>query len=149
MSDDSAEKKLHVDADWKEQVRAEKERLAREKPAAGQTSTAAGAKAGSGATGDAVGDRAGGADEGDRRPLPPATFEGFVETLAAQALLFLTPQKDPESGATTVNLDLAKHTIDLLGVLEEKTRGNLTDGETKALDAALYQARMAYVQLAR
>lgn len=129
---DSQEKKLHVDADWKEQVRAEKDRLA-----SGPTSEATAA----GAADDS------GADDASR-PMPPASFEQLVQTLATQALLFLSPEHDPKTGRPLRNIDLAKHSIDLLTVLEEKTRGNLTDAEKGLLDTVLYQIRMAYVQAA-
>lgn len=130
--DDTREKTLHVDADWKEQVQAEKDRLARE-----PTSEAA--------PGSAADDA--GADDMSR-PMPPASFEQLVQTLATQALLFLSPEVDPKTGRPLRNIDLAKHSIDLLTVLEEKTRGNLTDAEKGLLDTVLYQTRMAYVQAA-
>ena len=47
-----------------------------------------------------------------------------------------------------VNLDMAKHHIDTLAVIEEKTKGNLTPEEQRMLDAALYEARMRYVNVA-
>ena len=51
-------------------------------------------------------------------------------------------------GEPEVNLDMAKHHIDTLGVLEEKTAGNLTEDEKKLLDSALYETRMRYVSVA-
>ena len=47
-----------------------------------------------------------------------------------------------------INLDMAKHQIDILGILEEKTKGNLSDEEKHLLDAALYETRMRYVSVA-
>lgn len=139
----SDDKTLHVDDDWKSRVRAEKEQLAREQ---------SGKVEGGGGGGSAGSSGAGGAGPEDerqeRRPLPSASFETLVETLATQAMLFLSRQRDPETGQPIQNLELAKHSIDLLGVLEEKTQGNLTESERKLLDTILYQIRMAYVQAA-
>ena len=138
MSEEKAgDKKLHVDAGWKEQVRQEKEQLAEK----GDESPPSGG-------GKAAGTReeAGGEEHGS---LPAASFETLVQSLATQALLFLTPQEDPETGKPLRNLELAKHSIDLLAVLEEKTKGNLDDRERRLLDAVLYQTRMAYVEAAR
>ena len=52
---------------------------------------------------------------------------------------------DPVSGKPNVNRNLAKHFVDTLGILEEKTRGNLTDDEAALLTETLHQLRMAYV----
>ena len=126
--------RIHVDADWKAEAKAEKERLAREtagrRAAAGQ-----GAAAGTG----------GAAGPGR---LPPPSLAALVQTLATQAAIFLSSETDPETGRPLRNLDLAKHHIDLLSVLEEKTRGNLTDEEKHLLDRYLYELRMAYVDAA-
>ncbi|KKK79638.1 hypothetical protein LCGC14_2831470, partial [marine sediment metagenome] len=55
----------------------------------------------------------------------------------------------PQTGRRYRNLQLAKHHVDTLAVLETKTQGNLTDDEKKLLDNALYEVRMAYVQAAQ
>lgn len=144
VDDKNGEPKLHVDSDWKEQARAEKERLAGE-----QKTGAAKPAAAAGASGAAAGSRARPAGRGAGAALPPATFTMLVQTLAAQAMMFLSPERDPETGQPIQNLDLAKHSIDLLGVLQQKTKGNLTPEEKELLDTVLYQARMAYVQVAR
>jgi len=117
---------LHVDADWKAEAQAEKERLAEEaeKPAA----------------------------EGGREPppgaareMPPPSFSVLLQSLASQALFFMSDERDPRTGRSIRNLELAKHNIDLMEVLDEKTRGNLNAKEKKELDTLLYQMRMAYV----
>jgi len=54
---------------------------------------------------------------------------------------------DPQSGQRVAVLDLARHHIDMLGVLEEKTKGNLTEEEEQLLSGALYELRMQYVEL--
>jgi hypothetical protein len=123
--------RIHVDSDWKREAQAEKERLARE----AETAAAAPLR-----PAPAEGEEA--EPEG---PLPPATFDALVQQLASQAVLFLSRQRDPQTGESLQRLDLAKHTIDLLGVLEEKTKGNLTADEQRLLDTVLYELRMAYV----
>jgi hypothetical protein len=139
------DKKLHVDADWKEQVKAERERLAHEESSRPAMKGPAGPVAAPGAA-ELLGEQAPGA--GEDESLPPASFATLVQTLATQAMLFLTPQRDPQTQQAVINVDLAKHSIDLLSVLEEKTKGNLTDDEKRLLDTALYQTRMAYVRVA-
>lgn len=145
------EKKLHIDSDWKEQARAEKERLARE--AEGRRASPAGSAAGRGGQGaegvgaEHGGEAAGAGGGGEHGQLPPATIETLVQSLGTQTMMFLSPQRDPQTGRSMQNLELAKHTIDLMSMLEEKTRGNLTAGEKRYLDTVLYQVRMAYVQV--
>ena len=136
---------LHVDQDWKAEVKAEKERLAREDRQKEAADRANERKRAEGVIG---GDEAGAEQQGQGE-LPPADFTMLVNSLATQALLLLNPQSDPETGKPAMDLDLAKHSIDLLGVLEEKTKGNLTEQEKSLLDTALYQVRMAYVSASR
>jgi len=130
---------IHVDSDWKREAQAEKERLARElerepkAPPPGQGPAAGPAAA---------------AMHGEEGRLPAPSFVGLVQSLATQAAIFLSDQVDPETGETLRNLDLAKYNIDLLGVLEEKTAGNLTDEEKRVLDTMLYELRMAYISTA-
>jgi hypothetical protein len=80
-------------------------------------------------------------------PLPPASFSLLVQTLSLQALAALGQVPDPAGKATGPRLDLAKHTIDLLGILEEKTKGNLTAEEAALLENILHELRLAYVAL--
>lgn len=81
----------------------------------------------------------------DNRALPPTTFSGFLVSLASSAMVHLGEVADPSTGSTSVDLPMARHTVDLLGVLQEKTQGNLDDDETKLLDALIYELRMKYV----
>jgi len=122
----AGESRIHVDSDWKKQAQAEKERLAREVEKPGPAS-------------------AGAARAGRPDRMPEASFSTLVQTLATQAALFMSSERDPRSGRSIQNLDLAKHHIDLLAVLEEKTKGNLTDEEKRLLDSILYELRVAYV----
>ena len=134
MAENSQEKpKIVVDDDWKAQARAEKERLADQVEK--QASASSGAPAGGGV--------------GSGHELPPADFIGLVGLLHSQAMFALGAVADPRTNQPFLDLDLAKHHIDLLAMLEEKTRGNLTDEEKQVLDRALYDARMHYVQAAQ
>ena len=120
------DQRIHVDADWKKEAQAEKERLAREAREGGPA----------------------GAAGAEGHPMPPASFATLAETLATQAALFMAERQDPQTGKVVRHLDIAKHHIDLLGVLEEKTKGNLTPEEKRLLDTLLYELRMAYVSAA-
>ncbi len=66
-------------------------------------------------------------------------------TLASQTLAMLGQIPNPETGKADTNLPVAKHFIDTIGVLEEKTKGNCTSEETQMLSDTLHQLRMAYV----
>lgn len=78
---------------------------------------------------------------------PPVDFSTFILSFASTALIQLGAAPHPDSGRTEAAPELARETIDLLGMLREKTRGNLTDEETKLFDALLYDLRMKYVQV--
>lgn len=81
--------------------------------------------------------------------LPPADFSYLVVFLATQAMLCMGEQPDPTTGETVEkNLPGAKHSIDLLGVIQDKTQGNLGDEEHQLLEGVLYDLRMRYVQAA-
>ena len=138
MSDEKPS--LHIDNDWKKQAQEEKRRLVEEeqKKAAQAPPSKAAAPAQEGPTRG----RGRGA-----RELPPASFGALVNSLVTQALFYLGDLA-PQGGEPVVNLDMSKHQIDTLSILEEKTKGNLTEEEQKLLDTALYEARMRYVQVA-
>ncbi len=118
------EQKIVVDEDWKAQAEAEKQRLVEqeEHPEAG---------------------------EGGPRELPPANFHTLVSGLVTQILFSLGGIPDPQSGRRYLDLPLAKHHIDTLTMLDEKTKGNLTEEEKQMLDQALYEVRMLYVRMAQ
>ncbi len=79
--------------------------------------------------------------------LPPPDFHYLVVFLGTQALLCMGEQPDDTVGEKfEKNLPGAKHAIDLLGVIQEKTKGNLDDDESKLLESLLYDLRMRYVQ---
>jgi hypothetical protein len=128
MAGDEQAPKIQVDSDWKAQAQAEKQRLAEQAKA----KPTAGAQARGGAPG----------------AMPPANFELLVSTLATQALFAMGAIPDPRTGQRVAHLDLARHHIDMLTVLEEKTKGNLSEEESNMLAATLYELRTRYVQTA-
>jgi hypothetical protein len=76
-------------------------------------------------------------------------FIEFVVMHAQNAALFLGQIPNPRTGEAEVNLDLARMFIDQLAMIQEKTRGNLTNEETKVLSNALSNLQMAYVEIAK
>lgn len=81
-------------------------------------------------------------------PHPPVTFASFVFSLSTSALMLMGEQLDPRQGKLPVNLPQAKEIIDILSVLEAKTKGNLNQEEQAMLTDMLYALRMKYVDLA-
>ncbi|MEM9413733.1 MAG: DUF1844 domain-containing protein [Planctomycetota bacterium] len=114
--------KIIVDDDWKQQVQREKEQIEK---GADQTQAE------------------------DYSQIPEASFPLLVTTFTTQALSALGFVPNPATGKSEVNLELAKHFIDSLSVLEEKTQGNLTAEETSILNESLHQLRMAYVSVSQ
>lgn len=118
-------KKIIIDEDWKAQAQREKEilkeqeKLEREK------------------------------DQADSRDLPPADFSGLVSLLATQAFyaLGVIGPQDSKEGNRETDWAMAKFNIDMLGMLEEKCKNNLTVEEDKLLKSTLGQLRMLFVQL--
>lgn len=86
------------------------------------------------------------AQAGQMPPLPEVSFATFVLSLNSEALLHLGMIANPATGKQEKNLPLAKYTIDTLGMLEEKTRGNLSDDEAAMLKNILFDLRMIYVR---
>jgi hypothetical protein len=127
----SDEKKIIVDEDWKSRVAAEKEALHREP---GPTSPTA-ATEGDSTEGDVTG----------QVPLPPASFEMLVTTLATEAMIGLGQIPHPVSGQFHADAGQARYAIDMLEMLSEKTKGNLTPGEEGGMRDLLHQLRMAFV----
>jgi hypothetical protein len=164
---------LHIDTDWKKQAQEEKRRLQEEEQkraaerasapqggigAAAMSGAASGAGPGGGAAGAGAGgagvgsSEAGGRGRGEAigaggRAAPEANISALINSLATQSLLSLGVVA-PRGVEPEVNLDMAKFNIDLLGVLEEKTRGNLSADEQKLLDNVLYEVRSRYVAVA-
>jgi hypothetical protein len=86
---------------------------------------------------------------GTRRDLPPADFTMLVNMLVTNAMVFLGQMPAPGSQQYMRNLPQAQHMIDLLMVLREKTRGNLTTDEDQMMQDLLPQLQMAYVGASR
>jgi hypothetical protein len=85
----------------------------------------------------------------DEAPRPDVTFATFIFSLGSSALLHLGEMPDFQTKQRTVRLPLAKQTIDILGMLEEKTRGNLDEDEQNLLRTLLYELRLKYVKASK
>jgi PBP1b-binding outer membrane lipoprotein LpoB len=79
-------------------------------------------------------------------PLPEVSFSTFVYSLSTSALVHLGEIPEPITEKMNKNLPLAKQTIDILGILQEKTKGNLNQDEENLLNNFLYDLRMRYVK---
>ena len=86
---------------------------------------------------------------GGPSPDEPVSFSTFLLGLSTQALLHLGDIESPVSGKVERDLGAARHVIDILGVLQAKTKNNLEQAEERLLEAVLYDLRMRYVELVR
>ena len=86
---------------------------------------------------------------GEEAQLPEVNFATFIFSLSSSALLHFGEIPDPSSGSKKKDLGMAKHTIDILSMLEEKTTGNLTRDEEELFKNILYDLRMRYVKEAQ
>ncbi|MEM8945411.1 MAG: DUF1844 domain-containing protein [Planctomycetota bacterium] len=124
MSDDKPE--IFVDDDFKSQVAAEKEAL---KQAAAETEAST-------------------ADDPTADPsmqLPEASFGLLISMFVSEAMAAMGQMPNPMTNEMTINLDHASYAIDMLAMLKDKTKGNLTDAEDTALIDVLHQLRMAFI----
>jgi hypothetical protein len=78
--------------------------------------------------------------------LPEPTFVNLIMSLSSNALIHLGIVRDPNDEGE-VNPEMAKHLIDTIAMLEEKTRGNLDETETKYISEIIYQLKIAYVNV--
>ena len=124
MSDE--ESKIVIDEDFKAQVEREREA---QRAAEEQAQSAGETGAGSGG-----------------QEIPEASMPFLISMLSSQVMMAMGFLPTPDGQQPPVDLPLAKHFIDLLAVLEEKTKGNLTEEEQAMLTESLHQFRMAYVQ---
>lgn len=85
----------------------------------------------------------------DADKLPQIDFATFVLSLSHSALMHLGEAPDPETDKVEQNLPLAKQNIDILGLLEDKTKGNLTGDEERLLAQVLFDLRMRFVERAK
>ena len=125
MSDEQ-QPKLIIDDDWKAEAQKEKQRKADE--AAAKTADSAGQQGGE---------------------QIEANFDELVRMLVMQALLYLGAMPDPATGKAVVSLEYAKLNIDLLGILEEKTKGNLTEEEQQVLSQTASELRLQFVEVSK
>ena len=124
MTDETGEApKIIVDSDWKSQAQAEKEKLAAAEEQAQQAP-----------------------GQGGPGGLPPVDFRALVGTLATQAMMYMGGVAD-KSGRAMFDPQSAQYMIDMLGVLEEKTKGNTTKEEADELAAVLHELRSRFVEL--
>ena len=86
-------------------------------------------------------------EEGEK--LPGIDFATFVLSLSHSALVHLGDAPSPVDGKREVNLALARQTIDLLALLQDKTKGNLSGEEERILDQGLYDLRLRFVEVAK
>lgn len=126
QTDNPQSKKIIIDEDWKAKAQAEKEELAR-KQQSGQAQET---------------------KPQHHAPLPPASLEMLAASLGMQAMICLGLVPDPVDNKTEIDLVHAKHFIDTIAVLYDKTEGNRTADETAALDDLLHQLRLNYVVVA-
>ncbi len=120
----SDEKKILIDDDWKSQVAAEKEALKEETTAEGPA-----------------------AGDPQMPQMPPASFEMLVTTLATEAMVALGQFPNPATQEISLSPDHASYAIDMLSMLEEKTKGNRTPEEDEMMTQLLHQLRMMFVQV--
>ena len=78
--------------------------------------------------------------------MPRMNFSTFIVSLNHSALVHLGVMEDPTTGTNSKNMELAKQTIEVLAMLEIKTKGNLSDEEARMLKSLLYDLRMMYVK---
>ncbi len=77
--------------------------------------------------------------------LGPVDFSTHILSLASTALIALGKMPAPDNQQLPLDLETAKHLIDVLGMLAEKTKGNLDEAETKLLQSLTYDLRVAFV----
>jgi len=138
MNDAGEEKKIIIDEDWKTQVEAENVSAEADRSEV---------KEGQGT--DAVAQDSGpeSVAEPGAIPLPPADFTTIISMLATQSMLNLGSLPNPMTGKADKNLPQAKHAIDLIEVLQQKTAGNCNPQESSMMENLLHELRMAYVQV--
>jgi hypothetical protein len=124
------EKKIIIDEDWKSRVEAEREEAAKSQ----QATAAPGASQAAGEAADV--------------PMPPASLELLLTSLATEALMAMGQLPHPATGQVQVERNQAKYLIDLVDVLRDKTKGNLTPGEQQLIETLLHQLRMVFVETA-
>ncbi len=143
-SEQPAKSKLIIDEDWKSQVQREKQEQQHKEAEATATQDV---------SSDAASVAASEMGDSDKPevlpPPPPASMSLLIAMMATQAMSAMGIMPDEAGQTMPVNLDFARHFIDLLTVIEEKTSGNLSDAEKAYLQDALHQLRMAFVAVSK
>jgi hypothetical protein len=119
MTEEKDAPRIHIDSDWKEEAQREKERLTQQE----REQAAA------------------------QQPVNKPNFAQVVNLIGMQAMIGLSGLKGPTGETVPPDPEVARFHIDMLEVLEQKTAGNLTDDEKRALSATLHELRMTYVQV--
>ncbi|HAR95373.1 MAG TPA: DUF1844 domain-containing protein [Deltaproteobacteria bacterium] len=88
-------------------------------------------------------------DSGKSNDFVELGFSTFVLSLSTSALVHLAELPDPISNEKKINLPLAKQTIAIIEMLQEKTKGNLTEGESQLIEDLLYDLRLKYIEAAK
>ena len=132
-SDHPEEGRVFVDEDWKARAQAEKEALQRAQEAK-QAASAEAAESAESAR-----------PRGPTGPLLPPSLELLASTLAMQAMVSMGLVPHPASGKAEFRAEEAKHLIDMIQMLHDKTEGNRTPEETAAFDHLLHELRLGYV----
>lgn len=135
-NENNEEPKFNVDEGWKSQVEKEKEQLRQ----ASESETS---------SDDELTSDVGESSDDEKVELPPASFLGLLSMLGSQAMSALGVIPDFSTGKPNVNRPLAKHCIDMIGILQEKTKNNLSDDEAAHVRDALHQLRMIFVSTAQ
>ncbi|REJ94932.1 MAG: DUF1844 domain-containing protein [Planctomycetota bacterium] len=130
VADENSSPEIKSDTEWKDRVKAEAAALdaetsESEKPASETRSSAV---------------------DIDEERLPPATFETMVQMFSTQAMVALGAIAEPGSDEPVRRPSLARHFIDMLSVLEEKTKGNLAESEEQLLTSSVHYLRMAFLE---
>ena len=87
-----------------------------------------------------------GKKESEPPPLPEVNFNSLIFSLSSSALFHLGEIADPQTGEKKKDLPLARHAIDTIDMLEEKTKGNLTEEEARFIENVLTDLRWRYVK---
>ncbi len=82
-------------------------------------------------------------------PLPEVNFSSFILSLSSSVLLHLGEIADPVSGEKRKNMDLAKQSIDIISMLQDKTKGNISQDEGKLIEQMLFDLRMRFVEASK
>ncbi|MCI0362514.1 MAG: DUF1844 domain-containing protein [Phycisphaerales bacterium] len=141
MAEQKPAPKIQVDSDWKAEAQRERERLAKK-----EQGKAASAKGGQSTPAAATGEQGKKGTRGGHE-LPEANFRSLVGMLASQAIMGLGAMADPQTNRVVIDLEGSRFAIDLLDVLEQTTKGNLTPEEADELRQILAELRSRYVQI--